>query len=205
MGSPPRADGTESDGNELLSDTESLRSILAKAKQYPLESSAKETARKKQIERGIKELIEERRELARSKPLKIHVNGANPPVLVISISGTAYDRDRTEALIEKKVMEEVVRDNAGFFNNNMRVVLDLRELYDVSYSLSEIIAYQWGGYVNYRSSEGGKVAVVQPRREHCAKVLEASAHALKLGAEIMADTDWKVMARARDVKSFMDG
>ena len=177
-----------------------LRALLDRIK---LNEEKEKEEKKEKLGAAILGVIDERKNEAVKYPLTLKVNGKRPPTLVVTISGILHSLEEAEKEIEQKVMHEVVRDNMGFFDNNMRLVLDLRDLKDVQAWTLDAIFHRWGSYINFRAKDG-KVGVVLPRDEPCRKAIESIAIGCNLKHEIVPDIVYKIVERSRDIFNFMD-
>lgn len=211
MGSPSRDDRVARHRHHILNqsskelvangvfsqdDFEGLRSLLDQIKFNESRDGLRE---------GVKQFLEDRRRREREDPLRLHVNLSRPPVVVVNVSGTLGDHSEAERLIEEQVMGPVRETAHPFWENNMRVVLDLRMLRGARDWTTEALLYRWGRYLNARCSEGGCVAVVLPRDAGTRTVLEAKAAQINLAWQIMPDTRLGVLERARDIAPFLEG
>lgn len=145
---------------------------------------------------SLADFIHERGEVCSKDPFKVQVNADKPPVLVLTCSGRIKSPDQVDNAIEHEIMEQHVRDNMSFFENNMRVVIDLRQVRDVYSYAFECICYRWAPYLAHRSEV--VVLIIQPGRVQT--MLEKMACLVNL-PELMVGTRVEIVARSRDVGS----
>ena len=157
--------------------------------------------RTESLKQGILAAIERRDEDNKSNPLKININMTKPPLLVINVSGRLGNHEDAEKVIEDEVMSKL-REDTRYYENNVRIVLDLRGLVACRTWAAEAIMYRWGRYLNYRCMNG-KVAIVRPRDETPNSVLCESAYNLNLEGDFVVDLNWKVLSRVRDIDGFL--
>lgn len=142
----------------------------------------------------LSDFIGERKEKAEKDPAKLEVNSQKPPLLVLVLQGVISSPYQVDDLIEKEIMGNHVRGNMAYFENNMKVVIDLRGLRDIYAYAFECNAFRWAPYLNIRAKH---VVLVLPR----GKILDqlkclALEHNLP---KIMSDITWKIVYRSRDV------
>lgn len=142
----------------------------------------------------LSDFIGERKEKAEKDPVKMEVNSQTPPLLVLVLEGVISSPYQVDDLIEREIMGNHVRGNSAYFENNMKVVIDLRGLRDIYAYAFECNAFRWAPYLNIRAKH---VVLVLPQ----GKILDqlkclAIEHDLR---KIMSGITWKIVYRSRDV------
>lgn len=154
------------------------------------------------LEKGLRELVDERREQAKAHPLKISANASSAPIISVVVEGTLFTSEEAERVIDECAMEKV-RKNTDFYSeknqNNFKLVLDLRGLRDVYFEGVCTVLYRWAPYINFRASNGGAVVLVLPRESPVLGQLQAAAEATDLKKMLQDVPSVKVVHRARDV------
>lgn len=142
--------------------------------------------------------INERRDDAVRDPLRVTVNASRPPILSLVCTGRLRSPCQTDEIIETEIMDKHVRDNPLFFNNDMKVVLDLRGIRDVYHYALDCNAHRWAGYLNVRAQT---VIVVLPP-DPILTLLQSLSKNIGISS-MVPDATVHFVHRARDVAQFL--
>ncbi len=223
MGSSIRDDRTESDGRGILSksnDLKDMKRILLAVKNQKKENDSKNKnieneekieindenfrwtqlyMRKCELVSKLSLFIKERGNLSEKDKFKICFNYDKAPLLVITCSGRLRSAIQVEEEIENTIMK-IVKKDSKLFEDEVKIVLDLKQLRDVySYAL-ECILVRWMNYLNNRAK---KIVIIIPEST-IKNILIDVVQSYKIKARsFLPNCEYYVVSRSRDVNSLI--
>lgn len=223
MGGPIRNDRTESNRCGVLSkskDLKDMKKILLSVKNQKKENESKNKnieneekieindenfrwtqlyMRKCELVSKLSLFIKERGNLSEKDKFKICFNYDKAPLLVITCSGRLCSAIQVEEEIEKKIME-IVKKDTKLFEDEVKIVLDLKQLRDVySYAL-ECILIRWMNYLNNRAK---KIVIIIPESV-IKNILIDVVQSYRIKARsFLPNCEYYVVSRSRDVNSLI--
>lgn len=188
----PKPDKSEKKPDWVYSEQEEVRDL----KKHKSKWNKVDQGRAKLV-KELGDYIKEKRESALRDPLKVEVNGAKPPILVLVCSGRIHSPCQVDKVIENDIMD-VVRDRFDFLENKTKVVIDLRAVRDVYSYAFECNVFRWAGYLNLRAE---KVVIVLPP-DPVGQLLKIFSEKVKLPS-MVPDLEFHCVTRSRDVGQFL--
>lgn len=223
LGSSIRNDGTESNGRRILSksnDLKDMKRILLAVKNQKKENDSKNKnieneekieindenfrwtelyMRKCELVSKLSLFIKERGNLSEKDKFKICFNYDKAPLLVITCSGRLRSAIQVEEEIENKIMK-IIKKDTKLFEDEVKIVLDLKQLRDVYSHALECILVRWINYLNNRAK---KIVIIIPESA-IKNILIDVVQSYRIKARsFLPNCEYYVVSRSRDVNSLI--
>jgi len=216
-------DGTESNRRGILNksnDLKDMKRILLSVKNQKKENDSKNKnieneekieindenfrwtqlyMRKCELVSKLSLFIKERGNLSEKDKFKICFNYDKAPLLVITCSGRLRSAIQVEEEIENKIMK-IIKNETKLFEDEVKIVLDLKQLRDVYSHALECIFVRWINYLNNRAK---KIVIIIPESA-IKNILIDVVQSYRIKARsFLPNCEYYVVSRSRDVNSLI--
>lgn len=143
--------------------------------------------------------IKERGNLSEKDKFKICFNYDKAPLLVITCIGRLRSAIQVEEEIENKIMK-IIKKDTKLFEDEVKIVLDLKELRDVYSHALECILVRWMNYLNNRAK---KIVIIVPESGIKNILIDVVQSYRIKSRSFLPNCEYYVVSRSRDVNSLI--